>query len=158
MEHTYHTSITWTGNLGEGTAHYRSYARTWDIALPGKAVITCSNDPLLGGDPTKMNPEDLLMSSLAACHMLWYLHLASAAGVTVVGYQDSPTAVGEVLPSGAGRFLSMTLHPVITVLPNTDLELARKLHDDVHPVCFIARSVNFPVTYQPEFIIASDAA
>ncbi len=47
-----------------------------------------------------MNPEDLLMSSLAACHMLWYLHLASAAGVTVVGYQDSPTAVGEVLPSG----------------------------------------------------------
>jgi organic hydroperoxide reductase OsmC/OhrA len=24
-----------------------------------------------------MNPEDLLISSLSACHMLWYLHLAS---------------------------------------------------------------------------------
>ncbi|MCS5946318.1 OsmC family protein [Klebsiella variicola subsp. variicola] len=51
----------------------------------GKEPIHCSNDPLLGGDPGKMNPEDLLLSSLSACHMLWYLHLASDAGITVIG-------------------------------------------------------------------------
>jgi len=44
---------------------------TWDIAVPGKEVVHCSNDPLLGGDPSKLNPEDFLLSALSACHMLW---------------------------------------------------------------------------------------
>lgn len=154
MEHTYHSTIIWTGNLGKGTANYRAYARTWDIAVEGKAPIACSNDPLLGGDPSKMNPEDLLISSLSACHMLWYLHLAAEAGVTVVAYQDSPQAVGEVLANGAGRFLSATLAPTITVLPGTDLDVAEALHQRIHQVCFIARSVNFPVDYHTTFIIA----
>ena len=68
--------IRWTGNRGDGTAHYRAYDRTWDVAAPGKAPIPCSNDPMLGGDPAKMNPEDLLLSALAGCHMLWFLHYA----------------------------------------------------------------------------------
>lgn len=75
MEHAYTSHITWTGNQGTGTSGYKAYARTWDIAVKGKEPIHCSNDPLLGGDPGKMNPEDLLLSSLSACHMLWYLHL-----------------------------------------------------------------------------------
>jgi organic hydroperoxide reductase OsmC/OhrA len=77
--HDYTTRILWTGNRGEGTAHYKAYDRTWDIAVPGKAPVHCSNDPLLGGDPSKMNPEDLLLSALSSCHMLWYLHYASDA-------------------------------------------------------------------------------
>lgn len=70
MEHTYTSSIIWTGNTGQGTEHYRSYTRDWDVAIPGKPVIHCSNDPLLGGDSARMNPEDLLLSALSACHML----------------------------------------------------------------------------------------
>ena len=69
MTHLYHSRVVWTGNRGQGTATYRGYDRTWDIAVPGKPVIACSNDPLLGGDPARMNPEDLLLSALSACHM-----------------------------------------------------------------------------------------
>lgn len=152
MQHTYSTAIHWTGNRGSGTSAYRAYDRTWDFAVPGKAVIHCSNDPLLGGDAGKMNPEDLLLSSLSACHMLWYLHLASEAGVTVLAYQDTPQATGEVLKGGAGRFLSATLQPLITVPEGTDLELALAIHGRIHEVCFIARSVNFPVSYAPVFV------
>lgn len=147
--HDYTTRVIWTGNRGEGTARYRGYDRTWDIAVPGKPVVHCSNDPLLGGDPGKMNPEDLLLSALSACHMLWYLHLASDAGIAVGGYADSPLGRGEVLPSGAGRFLSAELRPEVTVPRGTDLALAEALHHRVHEVCFIARSVNFPVTCAP---------
>ncbi len=50
MEHQYTSHILWTGNLGTGTSGYKTYARTWDIALSGKEIIHCSNDPLLGGD------------------------------------------------------------------------------------------------------------
>jgi organic hydroperoxide reductase OsmC/OhrA len=114
-QHDYTTRILWTGNRGEGTAHYKAYDRTWDIAVPGKAVVHCSNDPLLGGDPGKMNPEDLLLSALSACHMLWYLHYASDAGIVVTGYSDSPVGVGEVGRGGAGRFVRATLRPHVTV-------------------------------------------
>lgn len=38
---------------------------------------------MLGGDPANPNPEDLLIASRAACHMLWFLHRASDAGIVV---------------------------------------------------------------------------
>ncbi len=150
-EHEFTATIRWTGNKGQGTRNYRGYDRTWDIATDAKAVVHCSNDPLLGGDPTKHNPEDLLLASLSSCHMLWYLHLASNAGIVVHGYVDSPVGVGETLSNGAGRFIHATLYPRAVVSKGTDLQLASRLHSEVHKYCFIARSVNFPVSYNASF-------
>lgn len=150
--HSYTSRVQWTGNDGRGTADYRSYQRTWDIAVPGKPVIHCSNDPLLGGDPGLMNPEDLLLSALSACHMLWYLHLASEAGIVVHAYEDCPEGIGENSPDGSGRFLSATLKPRIEVNAGSDMSLANELHGRIHKVCFIARSVNFPVAHRPHFV------
>lgn len=149
--HDYASRIVWTGNTGEGTRHYRGYARTWEIEVPGKAVVTCSNDPLLGGDPGKMNPEDLLLSALSACHMLWYLHYASEAGIVVTGYEDRPLGTGEIGPDGAGRFTAVELRPVIMLAPGADLAVAEAIHHRIHEVCFIARSVNFPVNCAASF-------
>lgn len=153
-DHEYVSRILWTGNRGEGTAQYRAYDRTWDIAVPGKAVVRCSNDPLLGGDSAKMNPEDLLLSALAACHMLWYLHYASDAGIVVTGYTDAPVGLGEVGRGGAGRFLKVTLRPHVVVAAGTDLAAAEAIHHRIDAVCFIARSVNFPVDCAPTFAVA----
>lgn len=149
--HEFTASVRWTGNTGEGTQTYRGYGRTWDIATDSKAIVHCSNDPLLGGDPTKHNPEDLLLASLSSCHMLWYLHLACNAGIVVHAYSDNPIGVGETLPNGAGRFLRATLRPKILVSGRLDLQRAAELHHEVHKYCFIARSINFPVTYEPSF-------
>ena len=151
--HDFVSRIVWTGNRGEGTRTYGGYERTWNIELLGKAVIACSNDPLLGGNPARMNPEDLLISALSACHMLWYLHLASNAGIVVTAYRDDPVGHGETLPSGAGRFLSAVLRPAISVREGANLALAADLHHQVGDFCFIARSVNFPVSYEPTFTI-----
>ena len=154
-QHDYTCLIEWTGDRGDGTRTYRGYDRTWNIATPGKPVVPCSNDPLLGGDPTLHNPEDLLLSSLSACHMLWYLHLASNAGIVVKGYRDQPIGVGESTPDGAGRFLRATLKPHILVERGADLAKADAVHHEIHKVCFIARSVNFPVRHEPEVSAAS---
>jgi organic hydroperoxide reductase OsmC/OhrA len=148
--HDYTTRVVWTGNLGTGTSSYKAYARTWNIAAEGKPVVECSNDPLLGGDPAKMNPEDLLISALSACHMLWYLHYAAVAGIVVLGYEDAPVARGETGAGGAGRFLSCELRPRITVAEGADLAEAEAIHHRIHEVCYIARSVNFPVSYAAE--------
>jgi len=46
-----------------------------------------------GGEPARYNPEELLVGSLSACHMLWYLYLYTEASVVVVAYQDHPVGV-----------------------------------------------------------------
>lgn len=148
--HDYEAHIVWTGNSGDGTRSYKSYARTWELASPGKSAVMCSNDPLLGGDPTKYNPEDLLICAIASCHMLWYLHLCSQAGIVVQSYADTPLAVGVMEPSGAGQFQLITLRPKILIDVQSDAQKAHALHHDVHQYCFIARSINFPVEYAPE--------
>lgn len=149
--HDYTAQIAWTGNRGCGTKSYKGYDRNWRIQSPGKLPIDCSNDPLLGGDTTKPNPEDLLLASLAGCHMLWYLHLASNAKIVVHAYEDAPLGVGETGSRGEGRFISAVLRPKITVARGADLKRADALHHDVHHFCFIARSVNFPITYEASY-------
>jgi organic hydroperoxide reductase OsmC/OhrA len=150
---SFSTRIRWTGNTGRGTADYRAYTRDWEVAVPGKPVIPCSNDPAIGGNPALMNPEDLLLSALAGCHMLWFLHLASEAGIVVTGYEDMPEGTAEGRPGGAQRFAEVTLRPRISVEPGADLDRARAIHEEVHKVCFIARSVSFPVRIEPEFVV-----
>ncbi len=150
-EHDYTARVVWTGNRGQGTATYKGYDRTWNVETPGKPVIHCSNDPLLGGDPTLHNPEDMLIAALSACHMLWYLHLASNAGIAVSAYRDDPLAVGETDKTGASRFLRATLRPEITVPVGTDLAVADAVHHEIGKVCFIARSVNFPIAHEATY-------
>jgi organic hydroperoxide reductase OsmC/OhrA len=78
--HRYQTTTTWTGNLGSGTSQYTAYSRNLEINAPKKAVpIQGSSDPVFRGDPTRYNPEDLLVGALSACHMLWVLHLCANA-------------------------------------------------------------------------------
>lgn len=154
-KHEFPSRIVWTGNKGKGTSAYKAYERTWDMAIEGKTILHCSNDPLLGGDATKYNPEDMLIASVASCHMLWYLHLCSQAGVTVIEYEDNPVGIGESEPDGTGRFLEAVLYPKITITGDSDPDKAVQLHDEIHKYCFIARSINFPVRYEPEVIVQS---
>ena len=71
--HRYQTQVLWTGNKGQGTANYRAYERSHDIVVEGKPSIVGSSDVAFRGDKTKYNPEELLVASVSACHMLWYL-------------------------------------------------------------------------------------
>lgn len=147
-KHDFPNRIIWTGNRGTGTSAYKAYNRTWDMALDGKETLSCSNDPLLGGDPSKYNPEDMLIAAVSSCHMLWYLHLCSTAGVIVTAYEDYPIGIGESEPDGTGHFVEAILRPKITITPDSDADKALVIHDDIHKHCFIAKSVNFPVRFE----------
>lgn len=145
--HTYRTTVTWTGNTGTGTSGYKAYARDHLITAPGKAdAIAGSADPAFRGDPNRWNPEDLLVASLSACHKLWYLHLAAVAGVVVTAYEDAAEGVMVEDTTRGGCFTGVTLRPLVTITAASDPARARALHHDAHAKCFIANSVNFPVT------------
>lgn len=148
-EHRYAVTVRWTGNRGEGTATYRGYSRDHDIEIPGLPVLKGSADPTFHGDRTRYNPEQLLLTALSQCHMLSFLHVAVKHGVVVTAYQDRAEAVMRTNRDGSGQFESATLRPEVTVAAAVDAALMEQLHEEANKVCFIARSVNFPVLHEP---------
>lgn len=147
--HHYETTVRWTGNLGKGTTGYKDYGRDHEISVPGKPPIPGSSDPAFRGDASRYNPEDMLVASLSACHMLWYLHLCAVNKVVVLDYQDDAEGTMEEKADGGGHFVEVTLRPLITVTPESDIETAKHLHHEAHEKCYIAASVNFPVKCEP---------
>jgi organic hydroperoxide reductase OsmC/OhrA len=148
-EHRYAVTVRWTGNRGEGTATYRGYSRDHDIEVPGLPVLKGSADPTFHGDRTRYNPEQLLLTALSQCHMLSFLHVAVKHGVVVTAYQDRAEAVMRTNRDGSGQFESATLRPEVTVASAVVPALMEQLHEEANKVCFIARSVNFPVLHEP---------
>ncbi len=154
-DHSYGLSLRWTGNTGSGTSSYRAYSRDHEVYGAGKPVIVGSSDPVFRGDQSRWSPEELLVSSLSQCHMLWYLHLAATAGIVVTAYSDSPVGTMSENPDGSGQFREVLLRPEVTIAHGAMRERAALLHDDVENMCFVARSVNFPVRHEPVTVVAA---
>ncbi len=148
-QHHYKATIKWTGNNGTGTENYRNYERSHQIIIENKPDISCSSDLAFRGDMTKHNPEELLVASLSSCHMLWYLHLCSEAGIIVSDYTDYATGIMVETSNGGGHFTEVTLNPIVIVAENSMIDKANELHIKANELCFIANSVNFPVRHNP---------
>ena len=149
--HYYQTTLEWTGNLGEGTTAYTRYERNFTAHSVGKPDILGSADPAFRGDKTRWNPEDLLLTSISACHKLWYLHLCAVNQIVVTQYLDYAEAVmDEGNEQQAGRFISAILRPKVIISKQSDLIRAKELHHEAHRLCFIANSLNFPIECEPE--------
>ncbi|TXF89159.1 OsmC family peroxiredoxin [Neolewinella aurantiaca] len=152
-EHQYYIQTEWTGNLGSGTLDYRAYKRDHIISAKEKsATIAGSSDPGFRGDSTRYNPEELFLSSLSACHMLWYLHLASVNGITVLEYIDTAEGTMAEDADGAGRFTSVVLKPHIVIAQAEKVLRAKELHHEAGRKCFIANSVKVAIEYEGEIV------
>ena len=149
-KHHYEVKIEWTGNEGNGTLNYKSYNRNHTIITEGKhCTIEGSADPSFLGDKTRYNPEELFLSSLSACHMLWYLHLCSAHKIIVTEYLDNATGVMEETENGSGKFTKVSLHPNVKITNADLIDKANELHVEANKMCFIANSCNFKIEHKP---------
>jgi organic hydroperoxide reductase OsmC/OhrA len=153
--HHYKATTTWVGNRGTGTSDYKAYERNHDITISGKPVLQCSSDPGFRGDKARQNPEELLVASLSGCHMLWYLHLCSVNGVVVIDYVDEASGTMVENKDGSGQFTEVVLRPRVTVTDKSMIDKANSLHHEANQMCFIARSVKFPVLHEPVAIVQS---
>jgi organic hydroperoxide reductase OsmC/OhrA len=151
--HEFHASLNWTGAAKGPTENYASYSRDYEVSSPGKPVLQGSADQAFRGDSSRYNPEDLLVISLSACHMLTYLAESARGGVKVLSYQDQADGQME-LKDGRIRFTRVTLRPRVVIDRASDPARARELHHEAHADCFIANSVNFPVENEPEIVVA----
>lgn len=147
-QHEYAVGLHWIDDTGAGTVDYAAYHREYRVRIAGKPDLVGSADALFRGDPTRHNPEDLLVAALASCHLLSYLALCARAGVRVLSYDDDARGWLSIAPVG-GQFERVVLQPRVTIACDADLLRAGALHDDAHAACFISRSCNFPVTCIP---------
>lgn len=153
--HAFTITTNWTGNLGAGTTTYDAYERSHEFHAEGKPVIQGSSAPAYRGDASRYNPEELLLASVSACHMLWYLHLCTEAGVVVRSYSDAVTGELKLNPNGSGEFKRIELRPRVTIARDSDERLAHALHVDANRMCFIARSLKCEVDHVPHITTES---
>lgn len=150
-EHHYQIETRWTGNTGSGTSTYAAYSRMHEVNAPGKiGPIPGSSDPAFRGDPTRYNPEELLLGALSACHMLSALHLCADAGIVVTAYSDRAQGEMRENADGSGEFIRVVLRPHLTITDAARAADLSAIHRQAHALCFIARSVNFEVACEAE--------
>lgn len=130
--HHYHLSLQWTGNSRKGTESYDAYSRNHIITAEGKLPLLGSSDKTYHGDAARYNPEELLLASLSACHMLWYLHLCAVNKIIVVEYIDHPEAKMEEDADGSGKFTEVILKPRVTVANEKMISMAVELHQEAN--------------------------
>jgi organic hydroperoxide reductase OsmC/OhrA len=150
-EHHFECRLTWIGASRGPTRSYDAYDRSYRIEFEGKPPLVGSAAAVFRGDPAVHNPEEWLVAALSACHCLSYLALAARAQLLVVAYEDQATGTMARI-DGKIRFREVTLRPRVRLLPGSDVEQARALHEKAHAECFIASSVNFPVVNEPEIV------
>ena len=153
QEHSYETTVTWAGAGQGSTASYKAYSREYEALVEGKPPLRLTADGAFLGDAALHNPEDLLVISLSGCHLLTYLWLCSRERLHVLSYTDEASGV-MAWDGESYRFSEVVLRPRV-VIEEGDPALAEKLHHRAHDLCFIARSVNFPVRHEPTVAVGA---
>jgi organic hydroperoxide reductase OsmC/OhrA len=154
MTHLFLSHLDWTGAASGGTRDVATLDRDLDVSVDG-ITMPMSAAPAFGGNPLRVNPEQLYVAALSACHALTFLFLAARDHLLVTGYSDD--AVGELaMVDGKLRMAVVKLRPQITLDPEADVAKARLLVEKAHRQCFIGNSVSAKVDVEPDITFASE--
>jgi organic hydroperoxide reductase OsmC/OhrA len=107
--------------------------------------------PLPWSDPAGLDPEEAFVSSIASCHMLWFLALAAKDGWCVDSYRDNAEGVMQKNANGKLFVSRVTLRPVVVFSGpgQPDSQAITTLHHRAHDECFIANSILTEVLCEP---------
>ncbi|MBK6980086.1 MAG: OsmC family protein [Betaproteobacteria bacterium] len=153
--HTFEATVRWPADPAQKLPPDPAFSRNAELGSPGHPPLPGSSPTVFGGDASRYNPEELVTLALAHCHMLTYLAVAAKKKMAVLAYEDRATAVLAKDPAtGKMKIVSAELRPRVTVARGTNLDDARAMHAKAHEHCFVANSVNFPVTNAPEIVEA----
>lgn len=132
----------WTGSTGAG---WEGYDRAHRVSAPPADQELTVTTGEAHGDPSLLNPEQLVVAAASSCQLLWFLHLAAKARIDVVEYEDR--AEGH-MPAGA--ITEVVLRPRIVVAGDAPEERIRRLCELAHRECNVAKSLSGQVRVEPE--------
>ena len=136
-----------------GNRYSRRHTLRFDAGLEIPGSSSPHVVPVPYSDPTAVDPEEMLVSSLSSCHMLWFLAIAAKCRFVVDAYRDTAVGVMEKNPEGKLFMSVVTLRPDVQFSGNklpsrTDLD---RMHQQAHERCFIANSVKSDVRCEPVY-------
>jgi organic hydroperoxide reductase OsmC/OhrA len=149
--HRYGVTCAWAGSTGDG---YDAYDRTHHAASPPAAAsLTLTSDRAFRGDPSLLNPEQLVVLAASSCQLLSFLAVAARARIDVIRYDDDAEGVmpGDLRPMWITR---ITLRPRITVRGEVTDDRLAHLCDVAHHECFVANSLRSEIVVEPTFLRA----
>lgn len=146
--HTFNLVLNWQAKSAAELAINPKAGRNHHIAIAGKELLEVSAAKPFKGDATLYNPEDLLLSSLASCHMMAYLYCCAQEKIELLSYTDHAEALLELRPDGGGYIARVVLKPSVIISDAQQIDLALSLHSRANKLCFIANSCNFPITHE----------
>lgn len=143
----YQATVSWQSD-GEFTSG--RYSRAHQLSFDGGAIVRGSSSPHVVpqySDPAGIDPEEALIASASACHMLWFLSLAQAAGLDVASYRDEASGTMGKDDRGRIAMTAIALDPRI-VFNGREPDAAEldRLHHEAHEKCFIANSLRTPIS------------
>ena len=144
---SYDATVSWES---DGQFASGKYSRRFLMRFDGGAEVLGSSSPHVVrpplSDPAGVDPEEALVASVSACHMLWFLALAKEAGFDISSYRDEASAKMGKDERGKVALTRITLRPTILFEGRqpTAEELGR-LHEEAHERCFIANSLRTPI-------------
>ncbi len=131
---------------GDVPFSYETYPRNHTITFKDGAPQIFSAAPAYLGDPSKGDPEDLLVAALSSCHMLSFLAICAKKRITVEAYDDD--AMGVLEKDGGKLWMTkVVLKPKVRA--NVDAATLLHIHHLAHDACFIASSVKCQVSVEP---------
>jgi organic hydroperoxide reductase OsmC/OhrA len=151
VTHRYRARLAWSGSTAEG---YDGYTRAHEATCPpatDSQPLPLSSDPAFGGDPARLNPEQLLVLAASSCQMLSFLAVAARARLDVTRYEDDAEGVMPEHDKPL-RITRIVLRPAITIQGEApdDARLAQ-LVETAHRHCFIASSLASEIAVEPTF-------
>jgi organic hydroperoxide reductase OsmC/OhrA len=125
---------------------YDAYPRNHTIAFKGGTPVMFSAAPAYKGDPSKGDPEDMLVAALSSCHMLSFLAICAKKRITVEAYDDDAT--GWLENQGGKLWMTrVVLRPKVRT--DAAAEILAEIHHLAHEACFIANSVKTQIVVEP---------
>jgi organic hydroperoxide reductase OsmC/OhrA len=149
----FRASLDWALQPGEDFAKGR-YLRGHQVSFEhGPELRGTASAHVVGNkwaEAGAVDPEQMLVASLASCHMLTFLHVARTAGFVVTRYRDEAEGLLEKNAEGRMAVTRVTLRPQIAYEGQApDAETLERLHHEAHEGCFIANSVKTEIVVDP---------
>ena len=131
------------------------YSRRHIIRFDGGTEVPGSASPhvvpLPFSDASAVDPEEMLVASLASCHMLWFLSIAAQRSFRVDSYCDEAVGLMGKNTEHKMAMVQVTLRPSVVFGGEkrpTQNEI-EQMHHEAHDQCFIANSVTTKVCCEP---------
>ena len=150
MDSPFEISLSWPAAPGQSMPPTAKFSRNNLLSGTDKPVVPAGLPISYGGDAGRYNPEELMIMSLAHCHMLTFLAYAEKKHIVVLHYQDQASGILGGNAAGKTSMQEVVLRPRVVVAAGTALDEVTALHGPAHANCFMANSIAFAMRIEPE--------